>query len=85
MVFMASLSLSGKRLYGEERLPVPITRNLLFDFKNASDHTSVSSFTIPKRVGGEFLHTFPPPASLNCREIPPPVPSKYAKDAHFSR
>jgi len=29
--------------------------------------------------------TLPPPASLNCREIPPPFPSKYAKDARFSR
>src|SRR3984957_11466162 len=26
-----------------------------------------------------------PPAILNCREIPPAFPSKYAKDAHFSR
>jgi hypothetical protein len=26
-----------------------------------------------------------PPASLNCREIPPAFPSKYAKDANFSR
>jgi hypothetical protein len=24
-----------------------------------------------------------PPASLNCREIPLPFPSKYAKDAYF--
>jgi hypothetical protein len=50
MVFMARLSLGGeiirRRAVAGSHQPVPINRNLLFDFKNASDHTPVSPFTI---------------------------------------
>src|SRR5438094_15415 len=39
--------------------------------------------TVRETVPGVRI-PLPPPRSLDCREIPPPLPLKYAKQANFS-
>jgi len=57
------------------------------DFCSLVDKPKVEESATPRSPLNRAQRKIPlsPPAILNCREIPPAFPSKYAKDAHFSR